>query len=161
MPSVMRSPWPEQLVQSQHVHRHRPRRLVPGGHQQGGRRGYLPHCFAMSNARGDLGSVASHELRTWLSMPGPAPSTCFSSWSRVSCLGSSMSKLMIFCIVRLPARVAVLLQQVEDLGRCHVSHVGGLDQRTRPFLSMPSVPMTNRHNPVALSGADPDSSGDA
>ena len=48
---------------------------------------------------GGLGRVASHELSTWLSIPGPAPSTCFSTWSRVSCFGSSMSKPMILCVV--------------------------------------------------------------
>ena len=34
-------------------------------------------------------------------------------------------------------------------------------QRGRPFLSMPSVLMTNWHNPAALSGAGPNSSGDS
>ena len=34
-------------------------------------------------------------------------------------------------------------------------------QRGRPFLSMPSVLMTNWHNPPALSGDGPDSSGDS
>src|SRR5687767_432045 len=45
---------------------------------------------------GDLGRVASHGLSTWLSIPGAAPSTCLSIWSRVSCCGSSMSRPMIF-----------------------------------------------------------------